>query len=65
MLHGDESACGRKNPIAFKKLRKLLAAVYDSLNKAAERIGSEDATAITAEIIARIDSRRAAGRGKT
>ena len=61
VLHGDDSACGRKNPIAFKKLRKLLGATYDSLNKAIGRMGAEDARALTAEIIARVDRHRAAG----
>jgi hypothetical protein len=39
----------------------LLAATYESLNKAVGRIGAEDAQAITNEIVARIDQRRAAG----
>ena len=60
ILHGDENACGRKNAIAFKKLQTLLAATYESLNKAAARIGAEDTRAIAAEIIARVDRQRAA-----
>jgi len=60
VLHGDESACGRKNAIAFRKLQRLLAATYESLNKAIGRVGVEDTRAITAEIIARVDRKRAA-----
>lgn len=61
VLRGDESACGRKNAVAFGKLRKLLAATYDSLNKSIGRTGAENTKAITAEIVARIDRRRATG----
>ena len=62
ILHGDDSACGRKNPIAFKKLQRLLAATYDSLNKAIGRLGAADTKAITDEIVARVDRHRAGGR---
>ena len=61
VLHGDDGACGRKNEIAFRKLQRLLAATYESLNKAIGRVGAEDVRAITAEIIARIDKHRGAG----
>jgi hypothetical protein len=61
VLHGDESACGKKNPIAFKKLQRLLAATYESLNKAIGRVGADDVKAMTDEIIVRVDKYRAAG----
>ena len=61
VLRGDDSACGRKNPIAFKKLQRLLAATFDSLNKAVGRIGAEGTKALTDAIVARIDQHRAAG----
>jgi hypothetical protein len=61
VLSGDEAVCGKRNPIGFKKLRSLLAATYESLNKAVDRIGKDDAKALTDEIIARVDARRAAG----
>ena len=61
VLRGDDSACGKKNPIAFKKLQRLLAATFDSLNKAIGRMGAEDTKAITDEIKARVDRHRAAG----
>ena len=61
VLRDDPTVCGKKNPIAFKKLRSLLVATYDSLNKAVDRIGAGDVKAITSAIIARIDRHRAAG----
>jgi hypothetical protein len=61
VLRDNPSDCGKKNPIAFRKLRSLLAATYDSLNKAVGRIGAGEVKAITSAIVARIDKRRAAG----
>jgi hypothetical protein len=61
VLRDDPSDCGKKNPIAFRKLRSLLAATYDSLNKAIGRIGADEVKAITSAIVARIDRHRAAG----
>ena len=61
VLRGDDSACGRNNKLAFQKLQRLLAATYESLNKAIGRVGVEDTRAITAEIIARVDRLRVAG----
>lgn len=61
ILKGDESVCGTRNPIGFKKLKSLLTATYDSLNKAVDRMGKDDARALTSEIIARVDAHRAAG----
>ena len=61
VLRDDPSDCGSKNPIAFKKLRALLAATYDSLNKAIGRIGADEVKSITAAIVARVDEHRAAG----
>ncbi len=61
VLQGDQTVCGRKNVIGFQKLRRLLAATYESLNKAVGRVGAEGAKAITDEIVARVDRHRAAG----
>jgi hypothetical protein len=61
VLQGDQTVCGRKNAIAFGKLRRLLAATYESLNKVVGRIGTEGARAITDEIVARVDRHRTAG----
>ncbi|MCC7488495.1 MAG: hypothetical protein IT485_02505 [Gammaproteobacteria bacterium] len=61
ILQGDESVCGTKNPIGFRKLRSLLQATYSSVNKAAERIGTAEVKTITDGIIARIDELQARG----
>ena len=61
VLKGDATVCGKKNEIAFGKLRRLLAATYESLNKAIDRIGAGDAKALTDAIVERIDRQRAAG----
>ena len=42
VLKNDLTVCGRKNEEGFRKLRSLLVAFYDSVGKAAERIGPED-----------------------
>jgi len=39
VLRGGESVCAKRNAIGFKKLRRLLAVTYESLNKAVARIG--------------------------
>lgn len=61
VLKGDATVCGKKNEIAFGKLRRLVAATYESLNKAIDRIGADDAKQIANAIIERIDKHRAAG----
>lgn len=60
ILKNDETVCGKRNPIGFRKLRSLLVAVYGSLNKAIDRLGADETKAITDAIIARIDRHRAA-----
>ena len=55
ILKNDETVCGKPNPVAFRKLRNLLMATYNSVNKSVERIGKEETMAITDAIIARID----------
>ena len=58
VLKNDETVCGRKNPRAFEKLRKLLMATYDSLGKAIDRIGPEETRKITEAIRAELAGRR-------
>jgi len=65
VLKGDESVCGKRNPVGFRKLRSLVTAAYDSLNKAVDRIGKDDTRVLAAEIMARVDAHRAAGGAKT
>ena len=61
IIKDDATVCGRKNPEAFRKLRKLVMATYDSLGKSIDRIGPEDTKMITDAIAARIAERRDSG----
>jgi hypothetical protein len=61
ILNNDETVCGKRNPIGFRKLRSLLVATYGSLNKAIDRLGPEEVKAMTDDIVARIDKHREAG----
>ena len=61
ILNNDETVCGRKNPIGFRKLRALVMATFNSLNKAIDRIGPEEVKLITDAIVARTERLRAAG----
>jgi len=63
ILHNDETVCGTKNPIGFRKLRSLVMATFSSLNKAIDRIGPEETKMITERMIERVERARAAGRG--
>jgi len=42
ILKNDASVCGRKNELSFNKMRDLLAAYYNSIGKAVDRIGPEE-----------------------
>jgi hypothetical protein len=61
ILNNDATVCGKPNPIGFRKLRGLLMATFDSINKAVGRIGPEETKQITDAIIDRLDRHRAAG----
>lgn len=61
ILKNDDSDCGKKNQIAFKKLRRLLAATFGSLNKAIDKLGADEVKVMTDQIRARIDRHREAG----
>ncbi len=61
ILKDDSTVCGRKNPEAFRKLRNLVMATYDSLGKSIDRIGPEDTKMITDAIAARIAQDRDGG----
>lgn len=61
ILRNDETVCGTKNPIGFRKLHNLIEATFSSVNKAADRIGANETKLITAAIIERLDKRRALG----
>jgi replicative DNA helicase len=61
ILQNDDTVCGRKNPIGFRKLRDLLKATFDSVNKAADRIGPNETKLIVDAITERLDRRRELG----
>lgn len=63
ILQNDDTVCGNKNPIGFRKLRSLVMATFSSLNKAIDRIGPDEVKVITDAIIERADKARALGRG--
>ena len=61
ILKNDETVCGTKNPIGFRKLHSLVEATFSSVNKAVDRIGPEETKLITDAIMERLDKRRALG----
>jgi hypothetical protein len=63
ILHNDETVCGTKNPIGFRKLHSLVLATFSSLNKAIDRIGPEETKIIIDGIRERVGRLQAAGRG--
>lgn len=62
ILKNDETVCGTKNPIGFRKLRSLVMATFSSLNKAIDRIGPEETKLLTDAMVERVERARAAGR---
>ena len=54
VLHGDESVCGSRNPIAFKKPRDLLMMGFVVREKAFEKLGAAEADAIIQAIRERL-----------
>ena len=63
ILKNDETVCGTRNPIGFHKLRNLIMATFNSLNKAIDRIGPDEVKMITDDIRDWADRRRALGKG--
>lgn len=61
ILKNDETVCGTRNPIGFRKLHNLLKATFDSINKATGRIGPDETAKIIDAIRERADQRRALG----
>ena len=61
IVKNDETVCGKRNPIGFRKLRELVMATFDSLNKAVDRIGPDETAVIVAAIMERLDQRRELG----
>ena len=56
IIKNDASICGRKNPTGFKKLRFLVMATSDSLNKAIDSIGPEQTKLISDAIVERVQA---------
>jgi hypothetical protein len=63
ILKNDDTVCGTKNPIGFRKLRSLVMATFSSLNKAIDRIGPEEVKMITDAINERVERARTVDRG--
>jgi len=61
ILRGDETVCGRRNEMAFDKLRKLLMATYDSPGKSIDRIGGDETREIARAIAEELQGRRDSG----
>ena len=61
VVKNDETVCTKKNPIGFRKLRELVIATFNSLNKAQDRIGPEDTRMLVDAIRERLDKRRELG----
>jgi hypothetical protein len=67
VINNDATVCGKKNPIGFRKLHDLVIATFGSLNKAMDRIGTQDTKMLVDAIRERMDRQRALGgtaRGK-
>jgi hypothetical protein len=63
ILKNDETVCGTRNAIGFHKLRNLIMATFNSLNKAMDRIGPDEVKMITDGIMEWSDRQRALGKG--
>lgn len=61
ILRNDASVCRRKNKQSFDRMRNLLIAFYNSVGKAAERIGPEDTKKIIEAITEQKKALRDAG----
>ena len=63
VLKNDQSVCKKRNAIGFKKLRELLMAIFNSLEKAGARLGTSEVQVIAEQIRQRLDARRALASG--
>jgi len=57
VLQSDESVCGTKNAIAFKKLREMLMMHYHVRNRTVSAVGQTKTALLVAEIVDRLRSR--------
>ena len=61
ILKNDESVCRRKNPVAFRKIRQHLMALFSLEERAVERLGPEDTKEILDQVRNAIVAIRQAG----
>jgi hypothetical protein len=61
IVKNDETVCRKKNTIGFRKLRDLVMATFNSLNKAADRIGPEETRVIVDALMERLERQRELG----
>ena len=61
IVKNDATVCGKNNPIGFKKLRELVIATFDSLNKASDRVGPAETQKMIEVIRERMDRQRQLG----
>jgi hypothetical protein len=64
VLHNDDSVCGTRNPLAFKKLRDLLMMGFVVREKAFEKMGALEADALIKDIRAELSKRFGDGIGQ-
>lgn len=57
VIAGDESVCGKANPIAFKKLHNLAKVHYMLTEQTLQSLGAEETARKLAEIRARLQTR--------
>jgi hypothetical protein len=57
VLHNDDSVCGQKNPIAFKKLRELLMLGFMTREKAFDKLGAVEADSLITVIREKLKER--------
>jgi hypothetical protein len=62
ILRGEESVCGRKNTVAFQKLRRLLMAFYPLEVKTIDRLGAAETEVILEQVREAIRELRKAGK---
>ena len=61
ILKNDESVCRRKNPEAFRKIRRHLMALFNVEERALERLGADETKDILDQVRAAITAVRSAG----
>ena len=57
VLNNDESACGTRNPVAFKKLRDALMLHYHVRDRTAGAVGEAQTQVLIAKIVERLKTK--------